>query len=229
MPKQKQIQFKKVGGWGGKRKGAGRPNLSGTVNHMSREKVDFKKPLHITLKLNGRIKKTLRGPMMLSRLKECLKKAKAIGLRVIHFSVQMNHIHILAECRDNEVLDRGMKSLGCSLGKAIRKSCGENGPVFNGRFHLHVLKSPREMKNGLGYVLLNHSKHDGLIPYSDRFSSAAYFNEWKELLGRNIGPLLMDRRRREAILPPYLSPPKSWLAREGWRKVKLAAHGPSLE
>ena len=157
---------------------------------------------------------------MLERFEGSLVKAKTIGLRVIHFSLQSNHIHMIVECRDNSTLAKGMKSLGCSLGKVIRRYCGGSGPVFKGRFHLHVLKSPREMKNGLAYVLLNQSKHEGLIPYRDRFSSARYFYEWKKLLGRRIGPLLSDRRRREKSLPSYLSSPRSWLARGGWMKAR---------
>jgi len=218
MRKPEQLTFKKVNGWGGKRRGAGRPNESGTVNHMGREEVNFKKPLHLTLRLKDEVRINLRSSEMLECFKECAEKAKTAGLRVIHFSVQSNHIHILAECRDNPTLSKGMKSLGCRLGKAIRQRCGGRGSVFKGRFHLHVLKTPREAKNGLGYVLLNQSKHQGLIPYNDRYSSAGYFYEWKKLLGRKVGPILSDWRKRDRPLPSYLSAPKSWLAREGWMK-----------
>jgi len=218
MRKPKQLEFKKVDGWGGKRRGAGRPNQSGTVHHMKREDVDFKKPLHITLRLQDGLR-NLRVPPILEQFKICAVKAKEHGLRVIHFSIQGNHLHLLVECRNNRELSRGMKSLGCRLGKAIRKYSGGRGPVFKGRFHLHVLKNPTEVKRGLAYVLLNQSKHEKFIPYDDRYSSAAHFYEWRMLLGREIGPILKNWRQRPKTLPDYLSPATSWLAREGWKRA----------
>lgn len=212
----KQLEFKKTGGWGGKRRGAGRPNRSGTPNHMARQKVDFKKPLHVTLKLKEGIHITLRTSDMLVAFQQSAEKARKHQLHVIHFSLESNHLHLIVECANNKALADGMKSLAGSFGRAIRKCCGGRGAVFKGRFHLQVFKSPTQMKNGLAYVLLNQSKHEKLIPYNDRYSSAEYFGEWKKLLGREIGPLLPHKPKFRK-LPAYLSTPQSWLAREGWR------------
>lgn len=186
---------------------------------MAREKVDFKKPLHVTMRLRDDVHVTLRTSDMLAAFQNCAEKAKNHRLHVIHFSLASNHFHMIIECADNEALAKGMKSFAGSLGKAIRKVRGGQGAVFKGRYHMRVLKSPTEMRNGLAYVLLNQSKHKKLIPYNDRFSSASYFSDWKKLLGRNIGPLLPRRHRSPRQLPGYMSIPRSWLAREGWQKA----------
>ncbi len=218
MTKHKQLKMKGVSGWGGKRKGSGRKSQSGMVNHMKREKIDFKKPLHMTLKLRDGLP-SLRCDLMFGNLKRCLKKAKDRGLRVIHFSLESNHLHLLIECRDNKTLSLGMKSLGASLGKAIRKFAGGKGAVFKGRYHLHILKTPTEARNGMAYVLLNRAKHWKSIAFVDRYSSGAYFTDWRKLLGRDIGPILSARRGLRKAPPDYLSEAQSWLAREGWRKA----------
>jgi REP element-mobilizing transposase RayT len=215
----KQLEFKKIKGWGGRRKGAGRKNLSGTVAHAAREKVDFRKPLHITIRLAPGLS-GLRTKHLHEQFTAALLKAKAKGLRVLHYSIQGNHLHMLAECADNQALAAGMNSFGTSFAKAVRKKLGGKGKVFDGRYHLRVLKNPMQMKNTLAYVLLNQAKHENLIPYNDRFSSSQYFNEWKALLGRKVGPILEDWRKNQNSLPDYLSTPKSWLASAGWRRPK---------
>lgn len=218
VKKHRQLEFEGVKGWGGKRKGAGRKNRTGTLAHTKRDRVDFKKPIHLTLKLKNDLP-DLQRTFFMDRFKDCTRRAKDFGLHVLHFSIQRDHIHMTVESKNNEALSRGMKSIGCRFGKAVRKIAGGVGSVFKGRFHIHVLKSPREMKNALAYVLLNQSKHERLIPYIDKFSTARFFRDWKGLLGRKIGPILEDYETKQRELPDYLSPPRSWLAREGWRRA----------
>src|SRR5947209_6758916 len=91
-----QLSFIKVNGWGGKRNGAGRRNLSGQVNHMKRPKIDIKTPLHITLRLKKE-SPSIRKKSLFKEFKIGLKKARALGLYVIHFSIQSNHIHLFCE------------------------------------------------------------------------------------------------------------------------------------
>ena len=71
----KQLELKKVKGWGGKRKGAGRPNRTGLVSHGKREKVDFKKPIHITMQLKKGASK-LRTKEWMKEFSLAAKRAK---------------------------------------------------------------------------------------------------------------------------------------------------------
>lgn len=219
MRKQKQLAFK-IKTWGGRRKGAGRPNLSKAVSHMKRETVTSKTPVMITLKLKPELK-SLRCGSMHKQLKKSLAGAKKVGLGVSHYTLENNHLHIFAEANDNEVLARGMMSFGSSFGKGIRKFNGGSGSVFLGRYYVSVLKNPTQTKNALAYVLLNRTKHQGFTPNLDDYSSNEYFREWDKLLGRRVGPILQGFDGVRAELPNYLSPPRSWLAREGWKRASI--------
>lgn len=207
----KQLEFKRIKGWGGKRKKAGRKNISNAVNHMKRDKVDPKYPMLLTLKMKKGLP-TLRSARISRAFKKSLAKAQKYGLRVIHFALESNHIHLFAEAKGNLELRSGMASFGSSFGRSLRKIAGGTGSVFLGRYHMRQLKTPTQTKNALAYVLLNHAKHEGSVPYPDDFSSSKYFSDWKNLLGGRYLNLKAEP------LPDYLSAPRSWLACRGWQK-----------
>jgi len=201
--------------WGGKRRGAGRPNLSGTVNHMKRSQVSLKTPLHINMKLKERLP-SLRRKELFREFKKSVELAKAQGFYVIHFSVQRDHIHLFAEAENNKTLGLGMRSLAGRFAKSVRQhvylrskmsqvgesSCPKKGSVFKGRYHLHVLKTPKETRNALEYVLLNQSKHLKLIEFMDFYSSARYFKYWPKLLGVRFKHLIKsDTEFYQGLLP----------------------------
>lgn len=187
---------------------------------MKRAQVNAKKPLLLTLKLKSK-KWNLRCGEIAKGFKASAKAAQKFGLRIVHYSIQGDHLHIIAEAKDNESLSRGMRSFGARLGKAIRAVVGGTGPVFLGRFHLRVLSNPTQMRNALAYVLQNFAKHTKLLKHLDEFSSAPYFSQWKKLLGRNMGPILEDVDEQSPPIPDYLCEARSWLAREGWMRAKI--------
>jgi putative transposase len=235
----KQLSFEKVNGWGGKRAGAGRPNLSGTPNHMKRGRVSQKFPIHITQKLTDEMP-SLQCKKLYSQIRRCLKRARLFGMATLHFNVLSNHIHLIVEAPDNNTLARSMQSLGSSLGKATRKQLNAQAEnkkfqsqaslrskkrVFKGRYHLHILKTPTEVKNAMEYVLLNHSKHSKTLEHMTRFSSAYAFKEWKTLLGHRFRYLIADEynflesKNAHDLHEDVIVPPRSWLSREGWKRA----------
>lgn len=214
----KQLSFKKVGGWGGKRKGAGRKNKSGQVSHAKRVRIKHSTPLHATWRLKKGLS-GLRCEEFFDVFKKASLEAQKFGLRLLHFSIQGNHLHLIFEARNNETLAQGMRSFGGRIGKAIRRKAGGVGSVFDGRYHLHAIATVSEMKNALAYVLQNTAKHSKLLNHLDRYSSAPYFDKWRKLLSKQCGPLLVDHEA--APLPRYLCEPRSWLAREGWMRARI--------
>ncbi|MEQ1876432.1 MAG: transposase [Bdellovibrionia bacterium] len=224
--KGSQLSFEKVGGWGGKRDGAGRPNRSGLVNHMRRPKIETRYPLHVTWRLRKDLP-DIRAGKYLRAFKVAAARAKTRGLRVLHYSFEANHIHMIVEADSNAKLANGMRSLGCRLGKRVRTLTNETktrpgrGSIFVGRYHMHVLKNPTETKNALEYVLLNHAKHMKFIEHIDVYSSGYYFREWKKLLGRRFTHILREQFQlsEEPGSNDALSAPKSWLAQTGWMKA----------
>ena len=81
------------------------------------------------------------------------------GFRLVHFSVQRDHLHLLAEAHDRRALGRGMQGLAIRVAKAVNRRLDRHGKVFGDRYHAHALRTPRETRSALRYVLSNIRKH----------------------------------------------------------------------
>ena len=213
----KQLSFKNINGWGGKRKGAGRKNRTNQVAHSTRDKVLAKNPMHITMRARKGLV-NLRTQGVFKEFKRALKEAKRFGLSVNQFSLQGNHLHLVVEAKSNASLASGMKSFGSRFAKAVLRASGQKGAAFAGRYHLHILKSPRETKNALKYVLLNQAQHIKVVGHIDAYSSGYYFSRWHKLVKVSswIQAQLAEPRARDFS---HRAPAKSWLLREGWLKA----------
>ena len=185
---------------GGRRNGAGRKpkGPKPLVSHKARVQFDKPLPVHVTLRV-GEDVWNLRSGRSYRRLKACLAAAAGrFGLRVIAFSIQGNHIHLIVEANDTEALSRGMQGLCIRIAKMLNAMMRRPGRVFADHYHSRLLRSPSETANAIAYVLDNHRHHHGERGV-DRFSSAA-----------------LDTAERAKVL----SRPLGWLLRVGWRRAK---------
>jgi len=135
------------------------------------------------------------------------------GVRIVEYSVQHNHIHMIVECGDAASLGRAMKGLAVRIAHALNAVMGRRrGEVLDDRYHADVLRSPRRLRYTLAYVLGNALRHRvwrGPLPrgYVDPCSSACAFGGW-------CRPVHTD-----ANAPPVISrPARSWLLGGGWRR-----------
>jgi REP element-mobilizing transposase RayT len=80
-------------------------------------------------------------------------------MRIVHFSVQGNHIHLLIEAADNDALERGMRGLTIRVAKALNRVMARRGPVFADHYHSRIVRTPTEAARALNYVLHNHAHH----------------------------------------------------------------------
>lgn len=197
--KQMKLNLYK-GSRGGRRPGSGRKRIhSSGVAHREREKVQMRHGLHV----NFKYRTTIRHKKGLSLLKRAIMNARKMGLRVVHFSLQSNHIHLILEAGDNAILTRGMRSLTVTIAKGLGK-----GRVQLERYHLHVLRSIRETRNAIHYVLFNQQKHSGLKrAYVDRYSSLGIVRDLKKL-AREKKMAVILKRMSQLI---YLDRPKGWM------------------
>ena len=86
------------------------------------------------------------------------------------------------------------------------------------RYHVRVLKTPKEVRRAIAYVLLNASRHAAALGRkrrggADPASSGAWFDGWKP--GPKPGPGAGAER------PPPVAAARSWLLRVGWRRHGL--------
>jgi REP element-mobilizing transposase RayT len=167
-------------------KGAGRPKLPAhrrkSIAHRKREEIPGQKPLHVTIKINKQIVYTLRNKILFKKISRAIMRARAKGLRVIHFSVQRDHIHFLLEAKDKILLGKSMQAMMISLAKSLKfVSKTSLKKIFIDRYHVHILKTLTEIKNAKFYILGNALKHGAIKDQFDTFSSVIKAPEiaWK--------------------------------------------------
>jgi len=209
-------------GRGGPRPGAGRPPTSANppVHHVRRPPVPRQCPSHVTLRVCSGTP-GLRSRPFLRQLRSSLRQAcERKGFRVVHYSVQRNHLHLLVESAGKEALGRGMKAISARVARAVQRAFGLSGPVLHGRYHLRVLRTPREVRSALAYVLLNARKHwrerHGASPPEqlDSASSGRWFDGWRPAPATREPP-------PGALEPPEVAPAHTWLLSIGWRRHGL--------
>lgn len=197
---------------GGKRRGAGRkPNRAHAgVSHSTRPALAARFPVLVTLELQRGLQ-SLRTRATLRSLHDALRRGRErLGMRLVHFSIQSNHIHLLVEARDATSLSRGMQGLSVRIARALNRLWCRKGRVFADRFHSRILRTPREVRYALGYVLNNARKHGARFAGLDPFASGAAFDGWK-------GPTMLPHPALLATQPPVVSA-RTWLLAVGWRR-----------
>jgi hypothetical protein len=138
------------------------------------------------------------------------------GFRVCHYSIQRDHLHMIVEAAGKEALARGMKAVAARLARAVNRVFRRAGSVLFGRYHLRALRTPREVRNALAYVLLNVRKHwrqrYGTPPpvRLDVASSGSWFDGW-----RRSPPTMEASGFRDVARP------RTWLLVKGWRQHGL--------
>jgi REP-associated tyrosine transposase len=146
--------------WGGKRRGAGRKRINPRrcVPHRPRPRFRWK-PLHVTIRVRREVW-NLRTHRCFRALKRSFAKGCArFGFRLVHFSVQGNHLHLVVEAPDHVQLGRAMKGLEVRMARALNKVMRRKGQVFADRYHARLLHWPREVRFAIDYVLHNRALH----------------------------------------------------------------------
>jgi hypothetical protein len=209
--------------WGGARKGAGRKPKGPRplVSHAARPVLDARHPVHVTLRV-ARSVPNLRSQRCMAVLRGAFAASRGcLGLRLVHFSVQGNHIHLIVEADDTRALSRGLQGLGIRIAKNLNGGLGRTGSVFADRYHARALTSPRETRNCLAYVLLNHRNHarwhgwDATLSLVDACSSASSFDGWNRRMRWEGCP------SRTGPSDSTVVPARTWLLAKGWRRRGL--------
>jgi putative transposase len=202
-PKQLEIDLRT---WGGRRKRAGRKPKGARpgVSHACRPALIARHPVHATLRVLTHVW-NLRSRRCFRAIATAFAGVRERhGFRLVHFSVQGNHLHLIVEAADAESLSRGMQALTIRIAKRLNRLMGRRGPVFADRYHEHVLRSPSEVARGLAYVLGNFAVHA---------------RRWGNPLAENeVDPYCsVSVEVRLGPGPPLVCKPRTWLLQTGWR------------
>ena len=158
--------------------------------------------MHVTTKVvaglpNLRVKSVFRAVRA-----ALLAGADRFGFRLVHYSVQRDHLHLIVEADDKVALRRGMVGLQVRLARQINKIAGRSGRVFVDRYHLQVLRSPTQVAHALRYLFDNGRKHA-------RQRGVRMAEDWLDPCS-TAG--LFHRLRRGLVEA------RSWLLGAGWKK-----------
>jgi putative transposase len=220
---------------GGKRKGAGRKARRDDqgrrrMAHATRPAIDKRHPQHITLRVAPELG-WLRRLDVYAALRVTLRTmlAHAATFRVVHFSLQNTHLHLIVEASDKAALTLGMRAFQISAAKRINAMWSRRrqllarrrGVVFMDRYHAEDLRSVRQVRNTLSYVLNNWRRHrvdcetsiELCAGHLDPYASGQAFPGWSE---RMPAPGRLPRDYESAPT----SAPRTWLLSAGWTKAR---------
>jgi REP element-mobilizing transposase RayT len=213
-------------GRGGKRTGAGRPRAPGRRRNWVRVRAALSRhtPVHITLRTVKDVGRLRRRRAYHAIRRAVNKSWMRQNFRIVHISIQREHIHLICEANDKLALARGMQSFEISAAKqlntAIAQDRGETvarrGVVFPERYHVEHLSNRRQVRNAIGYVLNNWRRHGEHLAgprqrqaLVDPYSSGLLFDGWNRPY-----PFIPP----EGFDPIVTMYPKTWLLEVGWRR-----------
>jgi REP element-mobilizing transposase RayT len=224
-PRKKHVQ-QELFRHGGKRKGAGRKPRRGRAGspHDTRPEIKPYHAVHVVMRVVPAVGSLRRRSMYKAMRDATITAALRERFRIVHVSLQRTHVHMLVEAKDKKALARGMQGFEISAARNINTMLGpgkqrRRGQVFADRYHVKVIKSPRQAHHALRYILCNWRHHDedkqGLAStwLVDPFSSGILFPDWKELADKDVmWPI------RETYDPLVVFRPTTWLLRDGWKR-----------
>ena len=191
----------------------GRPPKCGKhdPDHVRRPEVVARHPVHVVLRV-VRAAGNLRTQHAYRAIRGAIGKcAGRTDYRVVHASLQSNHLHLLVEADDKRALSKGMQGFAISAAKRLNRELRRRrGLVFAFRYHATPITSPTQARNAIAYILNNWRRHrnDVRAPWRiDPYSSAAQFHGWHTPHGHT---------HREPL--PCVRP-TSWLLTDGWTRA----------
>ena len=212
-----QLELSFLRGRGGARPGAGRKRRAAherRTPHRARAAHRAAHPVHVTLRAASR---SLRSGFVSKTVLRALRDSSSAEFAVVHYSVQVNHIHLVVEAASTAALSSGMRGLMVRVARRVNRVLLRRGRFWADRWHGSALTTPRQVRNALVYVLQNRLKHcaarhsntrgaASAYPLLDPLSSAEWFHGFAS--SPPLGFL--------SIGPPCVVPAETWLLRVGW-------------
>ena len=214
--RQLQLNSCRRSRWGGARPGAGRkPGSRRRDPHQRRSPLAARHPCHITFKVHRDVP-SLRTRRLVAELERSWREVRERRrFRLVHYSIQGDHVHMIVEATSARDLACGLKSVVARFARAVNRIFRRAGQVLADRCHVHALRTPREVRNAIAYVLLNARRHLAKagralpqVASIDPASSGRWFTGW-----RTAAPASHD--------PPAVASARTWLLGIGWRRAGL--------
>jgi hypothetical protein len=145
----------------------------------------------------------LRGVLLGQR-----RRAYRDSFRILHFTIQHDHLHLVVEGTD---LRAGIAGFEIAFARRLNAKLARRGKVWDSRYHRRDLRTCGEVRTVLRYVFFNNKKHRivaadvaGVDPYSSWF----LFDGWRDPLPTILWTEPWPRLR-----------PRTWLLSTGWKRL----------
>jgi REP element-mobilizing transposase RayT len=176
------------------------------MGHDRRPNHNARHPVLVTLRAGPGVP-SLRSIALFAAVRDAIAAAHDDAFRVLHFSVQQDHVHAIVESDRHDALTSGIRSLAIRIALAVKRVSGIRR-VWGDRYHARALTTPREVRHAIVYVLLNFRKHLRAPAGVDPRSSGPWFDGWA-------------RPTRPPTIPSPIAAAQTWLAATGWRRGGL--------
>jgi REP element-mobilizing transposase RayT len=180
--------------------------------HRTRPEVEPRCPVHVVLRVTdavGNLRRRLAYRAIRGAVARCAARS---DYRIVHVSIQSNHLHLLVEAEDKRALARGMQGFAVSAAKRLNRELRRRrGDVFAFRYHATSIASPTQARNALSYILNNwrHHRADWRSAWRiDPYSSAYAFAGWQR-----------PHRQPPPREPLPVVAATGWLLIEGWQRA----------
>jgi REP element-mobilizing transposase RayT len=221
---QKQLCLVFPNGWGGRREGAGRKTSSKrrNVRHQVRPGHRAAEPVHVTLRSGFRpLRSAFVFPTLRGAIRDLNQRWKE-RFRVVHFSVQSDHLHLLVEAVDRRALLGGVRGLSVSVARRVNRLVFRRGGCL--RIAGMAVRCPRRepsvtrsstcwgtsgSTNHREAKRWTHSLRLPIFRGLQRLQGSPSRSELRRIAGRDVA-------RGSPVLEP-----RTWLLRAGWRRHGL--------
>ena len=121
------VLFKKRGG---KRRGAGRPLKGKRAGspHKVRPELRARHPVHVVLRVISAVGNLRRRCVYQAIRDATLTTARREDFRIVHLSIQRNHVHLLVEADHKRALAAGMQGFQISAAKHLNAAISKGRP-----------------------------------------------------------------------------------------------------
>ena len=197
---------------GGRKAGRKPKGERALVSRRRRAPLASRFPVHVTVRVKRGLPSMRRREAYRAIRTAFAAGCERFGFRLTQYSVQVDHLHLLAEAKDRRALSRGMQGLLIRVARGLNRCWGRRGKVFADRYHDRILRTPREVRHALCYVLHNAKKHGQRVARGvDVFASVGWFDGWKEEAVAFVGDGVAKA----------VAAAKTWLLTIGWRRHGL--------
>jgi REP element-mobilizing transposase RayT len=194
-----------------------KPAERARIRHRVRPTHKHWVPMHVTLRAAPGLP-SFREQVLYPAFERAVRATVREDFRIVEFSVQDNHVHLIVEAKDNDALARGMKSFTVRANRLFNAAARRGrGRVWGDRYHRRDLTSPRQVRNAIVYCLQNYKKHQN-VPAGrlviDPCSSARWFSGWS-----------IPRTQQTNDGPSPAARPKTFLLGNLWKRHGLINPG----